>query len=258
MIPKLLPARFLDPRTHYESRKRPIAFAANIPLSQLGARAHELPPKSQTVLVAASPELTAETVSALTSLGRVAEPAPEFTYEICTTAQYRLWRPNAFLEENLAALMPATALDVACGAGRDATFMASLGWRVTAVDRLQDALGLASDLARRFAPTNQPRFQLLDARAPAIEMPEYDLVVSFFFLHRPLFDCLKQWVKPGGHLLIETFTTANREEFCKPRSDEHLLAPGELVDLLSGLSVLFYAEGKHEGRHTARAFAQKL
>lgn len=42
--------------------------------------------------------------------------------------------PNRWVEQECAALSPGTALDLACGEGRNALWLAELGWRVSAVD----------------------------------------------------------------------------------------------------------------------------
>ena len=42
--------------------------------------------------------------------------------------------PNRFVEETVTGMAPGRALDVACGEGRNALWLASLGWRATAVD----------------------------------------------------------------------------------------------------------------------------
>ena len=42
--------------------------------------------------------------------------------------------PNAFVAQQLAALRPGDALDLACGEGRNALWLAGRGWRVTALD----------------------------------------------------------------------------------------------------------------------------
>ena len=55
--------------------------------------------------------------------------------------------PNRFLVSEISDLAPGTALDLACGAGRNAVWLAERGWRVTGVDFSGVALGIARDLA---------------------------------------------------------------------------------------------------------------
>ena len=47
----------------------------------------------------------------------------------------RNWEPEPLLVEAAEFLAPGRALDLACGTGRNALYLVSLGWRVTAVDR---------------------------------------------------------------------------------------------------------------------------
>ena len=57
--------------------------------------------------------------------------------------------PNQFVERELAGLPPGRALDLGCGEGRNAIWLATLGWQVTAVDFSQVAL----DKGRTVAPS---------------------------------------------------------------------------------------------------------
>src|SRR5262249_2402451 len=56
--------------------------------------------------------------------------------------------PNRLLAAEVSGLPPGRALDLACGAGRNAVWLAERGWRVTAVDFPTAALTIARDLAR--------------------------------------------------------------------------------------------------------------
>src|SRR5262249_5378492 len=55
--------------------------------------------------------------------------------------------PSPFFVDEVAGLAPGRALDLACGAGRNAVWLAERGWRVTAVDFSEVALGMARALA---------------------------------------------------------------------------------------------------------------
>ena len=122
-----------------------------------------------------------------------------------------LWsgNPNPQLVAEAADLVPGTALDVGCGEGADAIWLAERGWRVTAVDISAVALerGAAqaaergADVARRI----DWRHEDLAAWVPA--EASYDLV-SAQFMHLPkkpreaIFRALAAAVAPGGSLLI--------------------------------------------------------
>ena len=143
----------------------------------------------------------------------------------------RLWRPARFLEEALprvlAALPPGrgpTALDVACGAGRDAVFLAGHGFAVEARDHAPEALERARALAGREGV--ELRTVVCDLERAGLPPPErpFDLVVCFRFLHRPLFPWIEAAVAPGGWLVYETYR-AGQERFGRPRRAHFLLAP---------------------------------
>ena len=169
----------------------------------------------------------------------------------------RLWRPNSLLGRVVPELPAGTALDLACGAGRDAVFIASCGWDVTAIDRLTDALDRARMLERRYARVLRPVRWIegdLEADEPPIDA-RFDLITGFRYLHRPLFARFAGWLNPGGSVIYDTFTTRHRERNKRPTRDAYLLKPGELPRLLDGFEIRHYSEAWHGGAHTARIWA---
>jgi SAM-dependent methyltransferase len=64
--------------------------------------------------------------------------------------------PNRWVVEVCAGLPPGRALDLACGEGRNALWLARQGWRVTGVDFSRVALERAGDLARGFTLPRPP------------------------------------------------------------------------------------------------------
>jgi tellurite methyltransferase len=249
-------ARLLDPRSANESAERPIVGAVNIPLAELPDRTHELPSKGETILVAGVAGAT-EAVAWLEAHGRTAVEDSDFEYGLSPAG--RLWEPNAFLLSVLPSLEPGTALDLGCGSGRDAVAMASFGWRVIAVDHLPDALEMGRDLERRYLGEHPP----IDWRAMDLEksLPDFgqrfDLITSFFYLNRPMLDRLADYLNPGGHVVLETFTTVHREARGKPRREHLAIVPGELRHV-PGIETLRLEENWHGGRHTARWFGEAL
>lgn len=126
-------------------------------------------------------------------------------------------------------------LDVACGGGRHARWLAELGFEVDAVDR---------DPGLFAAPP--PGVTLLRADLEGGPWPyagrRFDAIVVTNYLHRPLLATLADSLEPGGVLVYETFARGN-ERFGKPSNPDFLLAPGELLAAVAGrLRVLGYED----------------
>ncbi len=148
-----------------------------------------------------------------------------------------------------APLMPhGQALDLACGGGRHARLMASLGLDVLAVDR--DPQSLSATAGERI------RTQVFDLERPGAESdPAFPLVEGRYtgivvtnYLHRPLLRWLLSSLAEGGVLIYETFAQGNGQ-FGKPSNPDFLLAPGELLQAVadhpgrSGLRVIAFEDG---------------
>lgn len=123
----------------------------------------------------------------------------------------RVWsgRPNQRLVEQVADLEPGTALDVACGEGADAVWLAKQGWRVTAVDVSEVALKKVAVHAEDEGVADRMRigfYDALDDPRPA-GRHTFDLV-TVSFLHVPVEDFapiyrgIADAVAPGGRLLV--------------------------------------------------------
>jgi DNA/RNA-binding domain of Phe-tRNA-synthetase-like protein len=136
------------------------------------------------------------------------------------------------------------ALDLACGSGRAAVYLALLGWSVTAIDILPEALEMAQALARRWGVGIRAVQADLEESAPVRE-GIWELVTVFRFLSRTLLAWIREAVRPGGLLLYETFTVRQAPER-RPRDRRFLLEPGELRRAFAPWEELEYAEGTDE------------
>lgn len=141
--------------------------------------------------------------------------------------------------EAWAHLIPAagSVLDLACGRGRHARWLARRAYRVLAVDR--DAAALA-EIA------SEPGVETLCADLENAAWPlagrQFDGVVVTNYLHRPLLAHLLESLAPGGVLIYETFAAGNGE-LGKPSNPDFLLEPGELLDAVQGrLRVLAFQD----------------
>lgn len=150
--------------------------------------------------------------------------------------------PTALLAAWLPFFPRGRALDVACGAGRNALFLAAAGFRVDALDISTVAL----DRGRRAAI--ERGLEIDWRRADFDDRPEqalrsnYDLIVWVRYVNRALLAHLRARLNPGGHLLCEQHleTTA---EVAGPRSPDFRLHAGELSGAARGMTVRHYSEG---------------
>jgi SAM-dependent methyltransferase len=128
------------------------------------------------------------------------------------------------------------ALDLACGKGRHSFWLADQGWNVTAIDR---------DLSQTVTNTKHA-IKWIEADLEAGDWPlgqqQFDLVLVVNYLHRPLFDDLRNAVKPGGVLIYETFMVGN-EAYGRPRSPDFLLLPDELISIFDDWMLITHQQG---------------
>jgi tellurite methyltransferase len=132
------------------------------------------------------------------------------------------------------------ALDVAMGRGRHAVVLARSGFRTFGVDIKIDAAREA--LASAKAAGVVIHAWCADLTRHPLPPARFDVVVVARYLQRDLFPALRTAVVPGGVVLYETFTTAQRALGTGPTSPDHLLEPGELLGRFDGFDVLFYEE----------------
>lgn len=149
-----------------------------------------------------------------------------------------------------------TALDVACGSGRHALWLASRGMTADAVDRDPHAIDLLTGEARRRGLAVRARVMDLERGDDTIAPDSYDVIAVFHYLHRPLFPALVAALKMGGLLVYETFTRAQAARG-KPTNPAFLLEAGELPDLVRPLDVLRRREGDYEGRMVSSVIARR-
>jgi SAM-dependent methyltransferase len=158
--------------------------------------------------------------------------------------------PAAWLVANVD-LIPreGTVLDVACGNGRNAIYLAAQGYRVRAIDRDAHVLAsLPSEIATEAID--------LESGEVALGSRCYSGVIVFNYLHRPLMRAIVDAVAPGGVLIYETFTTAQALRG-RPRNPDFLLQPGELASLVTPLRVIRSRQGDFDGKCVASVVAMR-
>ena len=165
--------------------------------------------------------------------------------------------PAAWLVSNRALLPPAgRALDVACGRGRNALWLARQGFTTVAIDRDLDAVASLDARARHEQLPLSAVTMDLEAGA-TIEANAFDVIVVVHYLHRALFPALLAALRPGGVLVYETFTAAQAARG-RPTNPAFLLDPGELPRLVAPLEILAAREGDYEGRFVSSVVARRV
>ncbi|HEY7338239.1 MAG TPA: methyltransferase domain-containing protein [Bryobacteraceae bacterium] len=148
-------------------------------------------------------------------------------------------------------LPPGKALDLACGAGRNALWLARQGWNVSAVDGSKAAIGI---LRRRAVEMNLA----VDADIADLENGEYvmrpgcwDLIVIAYYLQLDLIERAKIAVKPDGVIIVIVHMAAAGEAPTK-----HRLLPGELIRRFDQWEILHSFEGRPEDTAHRRLVAE--
>jgi len=126
------------------------------------------------------------------------------------------------------------------GRGRHAVALAIAGFRVFGVDVRFDVVRDAA--LRASAASVRVHGWCADLTEHPLPSSRFDVIVVTRYLQRNLFLALRRAVRPGGVVLYETFTTAQRALGTGPTSPDHLLEPGELRRAFDGFEVLFYEE----------------
>jgi SAM-dependent methyltransferase len=154
-----------------------------------------------------------------------------------------LWsaNPNRFLVAEVAALEPGRALDLACGEGQNAIWLAERGWRVRGVDYSSVAISKARARAERegldvdFVEDDLLRYET--------EAGAYDLVLLLYLHlppegHRTVLKRAVAALAPGGTFLLIGHDLLNLTEGVGGPSDPGLLhTPDDIVAELDGLAV---------------------
>jgi len=106
--------------------------------------------------------------------------------------------PARFLVENFDLLPRGLALDLATGEGRNAIYLATRGFDVDAVDVSADAVARARARARRLGAPIRAVVGNVEDGTYIIPIESYDVIIVFNYLHRPLFNDIRDGVVPGG------------------------------------------------------------
>ncbi len=157
-------------------------------------------------------------------------------------------------------------MDLACGAGQNAVYLAERGWSVVAIDFSPVALERAASLAAsRNVPVHRAELGALpadwsgvllveaDLESAPLPAASFDLILCFQYLDREAFGRIESTLRRGGYLVYETFAESQKAHAEGPHDPSHLLRTGELRAAFPRLEVFFYRECE-----TPRAVASLL
>lgn len=146
--------------------------------------------------------------------------------------------PNRFLVAEADGLVPGRALDVACGEGRNAVWLAERGWRVTGVDFSAAGLAKARALARR--RDVEAEWIEADVVTHRAQARAFDLVIVLYLQiaaedRRRALRAAAGAVAPGGRLVVVAHDSANLAEgYGGPRDPTVLYTSAHVVADLDG------------------------
>ncbi len=152
---------------------------------------------------------------------------------------YEKRNPVQLLEDWLPKMTPGRALDVACGAGRNALRLAQAGFRVDAIDI--SAEGLRQARAQAAAAGLDINWIEHDLDEPFSFAGDYDLILVLWYVDLDLITRLCEHLAPGGYLLCEEHLVAS-VDVIGPGSARFRVEPGALRAAVAPLDVLLYEE----------------
>lgn len=171
--------------------------------------------------------------------------------------------PNHLLVRVAESLPAGRALDVACGTGRHALFLARMGWRVTAVDASRVGIEITKERARKLDVEIDARVCDLEGKEFEIERGAYDLICDFYYLQRDLWPEIRAGLRAGG-TLVAAIHLVDEDTEDEAGNPDFLLQPGELRAEFINWEIWHYHEtqlndedaGDHH-RRTAEIVARK-
>jgi SAM-dependent methyltransferase len=160
-------------------------------------------------------------------------------------------RPAPYLEEWVDRIPAGRALDVACGAGRNALRLAEAGFVVDAVDVSEVAIGMArTESHERGLNVNWQVADIADFDLPST----YQLITVFRYRDPGLWPRLEDGLDRDGWILVEHHFKTHRQVL-GPKTQDFRLDPGELLRAFSSLRIVHYAETIEPADDPAQRFA---
>ncbi len=147
--------------------------------------------------------------------------------------------PSAWLERWVPDVTVGRALDVPCGAGRNALYLASRGFSVTGIDISAVALARAEASARASGLSVDWIRRDLDT-GHGVTGP-FQLIVMIHYVDLDLVAACADLLAPGGHLIVELHLETD-QPVAGPQDPAFRVAPGALRAAAAHLDILGYCE----------------
>ena len=128
-----------------------------------------------------------------------------------------------------------SAIDIACGTGRNTHFLEESGFKIDAVDLSDYALSKIKDVE------NITKIET-DLDTYNLNKNAYDLVLNCNYLNRRLMAQMKDSLKDGGVIIFETFIVAHDKPEQGSMNPDYLLKKNELLNAFSDLDIIYYEE----------------
>jgi tellurite methyltransferase len=151
---------------------------------------------------------------------------------------------------------PGHALDIACGTGRNAIWLASQGWRVAAVDGSAEAIRILLQRAAARNATVDARVVDLEREPLTFPLASFDMICNIFYLQRSLFPVIRQLLRPGG-LFVAAIHVIDDSPGARPMNPDFLLQPGELETAFEDWEIIESHQGRSHERATAELIARR-
>ncbi len=167
--------------------------------------------------------------------------------------------PLKFLKEKLDTLVKGKALVLAMGEGRNAVLLARNGFDVDGCDISEKAIEKTRFFARESGVTLNAF--VADLEEYKISVNTYDLITCFYYTQKSLIPLIKEGLKKGGMVMIETYSI-DQLKYGKdapgPKNPAYLLKHNELLDSFRDFRILYYREGEiAEDKSVVSMIAQK-
>ncbi len=168
---------------------------------------------------------------------------------------YRKSNPVTLLEDWLPQVPVGRALDVACGAGRNAIFMARAGFDVDAIDISHQGL----DRARQNAQSQGFHINWIEHDLDQVYEFEtgYNLIVVMWYVNLPLITSLCDKLAPGGYLLCEEHLRVE-QEVIGPGNPNYRVEPGAVRKAVKGLDILSCQESIEQNAEAEQVASARI